>query len=133
MNLDHRMILYVDDDADDQEMLLDAIGKIAPQLRVDVAKNGLEALEYLEVAKEKNDFPCLIVLDLNMPYLGGRETYEQIKKDPKLCSLPVIVFSSGNNPSDKVVFEGAGVEYFNKPLQYSLLPGIVRHMLSKCS
>ena len=76
--------------------------------------------------------PCLIVLDLNMPYLDGRQTCRRIKNEPRLDGIPIIVFTSSHNPNDKVLFESQGVEFITKPEDFSSLQAIVKHMLDVC-
>ena len=133
MNAEEKTMLYVDDDADDQELLCVVMQKVAPELKVMLANNGLEALELLNEIKETKSLPCLIVLDLNMPYLNGIQTFECIKADPQLSSIPLVVFSSGDNPSDKSLFSKEGIAYFTKPVEFSAMEGIVSHMANICS
>ena len=132
MNPKEKTILHVDDDADDRELLRDVMQKIAPQLKLTFAENGLQALELLNKTKETKSLPCLIVLDLNMPYLNGRQTFERIKADAELRSIPLVVFSSGENPSDKSLFSKAGIAYFSKPFNFSGLERIASQMANLC-
>jgi len=128
-----KIILYVDDDADDREFLCDAIHKANPEVEVVQAENGLEALDYLNSNKENhNRLPCLIVLDINMPLLDGKETFHCIKNDRVLQALPVIVLSSSEKPADKDLFNNLGVEYFTKPTNISYLSTIASRMVSVC-
>ncbi|MES2772933.1 MAG: response regulator [Bacteroidota bacterium] len=133
MNTEEKTILHIDDDADDRELLRDVMQKIAPDLKVTFAENGLQALEVLNDTKETNPLPCLIVLDLNMPFLNGRQTYERIKADPRLKNIPLVILSSGENPSDKFLFSKEGIEYFTKPVEFSVMEDIVSHMANLCA
>jgi CheY-like chemotaxis protein len=101
MKTECKSILYVDDDPDDREFLYNAIKNINPDIEVILAENGLEAMEYLKSIQANKDLPGLIVLDLNMPLLDGRETLKRIKDDPALSSLKVVVFTTGENPNEK--------------------------------
>ena len=132
MNPEEKTILHIDDDADDRETLREVMQKIAPELKVTFAENGLQALEVLNETKETKSLPCLIVLDLNMPYLDGRQTFERIKADPHLKNIPLVVFSSGENPSDKSLFSKEGIAYFTKPIQLSVMEDIVSYMANLC-
>lgn len=133
MMADHKIILYVDDDADDREFLKEAIQRTNPEVEVALANNGLEALDYLSARKESNSqLPCLIILDINMPFLDGRETFERIKKEQRLRQVPVIVFSSSEKPADKQLFNSLGIEYFTKPTSLSYMNEIVAHMINVC-
>jgi CheY-like chemotaxis protein len=129
----NKTILYVDDDEDDREFLTEAIKNVNAEVEVILAENGLEAMDYLNEAKQKQtQLPCLIVLDINMPYLDGRETFTRIQNDSALRSVPVIMFSSSQKPHDKTHFNSLGVEYFTKPTNISYLSSIASHMVGVC-
>lgn len=124
-----KTILYVDDDQDDVELLTDAFRDIDPKIKLDIAKNGLEALTYLQ---SRQKLPCLIVLDLNMPYLDGKQTFYKIKADSELQHIPVIVFTSSSNPSDKATFKNLGIDFITKPHNFSAISEAAVRMLSSC-
>ena len=126
-----KIILYVDDDEEDREFLSFVLAKASPQVQVQLAENGLEALDYLNMVKGSSP-PCLIVLDLNMPYLDGRETCLRIKTDEALKGVPVIIFSSSEKPDDKRSFNEMGIEYFTKPDHIEQFQKIAKHMVSVC-
>ena len=133
MKAKEKIILHVDDDPEDRDLLREVMLKVDPNVTMTFAINGLQALETLNLAKETQTLPCLIVLDLNMPYLNGRQTFEQIKADNYLRSIPIVVLSSGENPADKLVFSQAGIDYFNKPIEFSALKAIGSHIANLCS
>lgn len=95
-------ILLVEDNEGDIELTVRAFkwGKLTSTLAV--AHNGVEALEYLSQQGEFGDAvrPDFILLDLNMPRMGGREFLEIIKHDDKLKSIPVIILTSSSAPQD---------------------------------
>lgn len=133
MKANHKVILYVDDDEDDREFLKDAIESTHPEIEVALVNNGLEALDYLSAKNEDRlQLPCLIVLDINMPFIDGRETLERIKKEQRLQQVPIVVFSSSEKPSDKQLFNALGIEYFTKPTSLSYMSQIVNHMIRAC-
>ena len=128
-----KTILYVDDDADDRIFLAEAIELVQPGVKVVEAENGLRAIEILNnIKKDSSPLPCLIVLDINMPYLDGRETYFQLRKDADLQTVPVIVFSSSERPDDKLQFNNLGVEYLVKPIDLKYMTQIATHMVGIC-
>lgn len=132
MSPEVRTILYVDDDADDWDLLREALLKVAPEVNLTFAENGLQALEILNEIKTGRKLPCLIVLDLNMPFLDGRQTFECLKADPVLDVIPLAVLSSGENPADKALFSRAGVPYFTKPVEFAALENIAIQMADLC-
>ena len=76
--------------------------------------------------------PCLIVLDLNMPYLDGKKTFEKIKTNPALENIPVVIFTSSQNPNDKNFFNNAGIELITKPYDFSFMHSIAQRLLNHC-
>lgn len=128
-----KFILYVDDDADDRELLADAIREANPEVELLLAENGLKALEQLTLIKDSTEkLPCLIVLDINMPFLDGKETFDRLKQDSILQQVPVMVFSSSEKPKDKELFNNLGIDFFNKPSNVKHMSEIVNHMISVC-
>jgi len=94
----------------------------------------MEALDYLTALRNNpRDLPCLVVLDINMPVLDGRQTFQKIKSDPALSNLSIIVFTSSENPEDKAMFQSQGVEMITKPSSVSLFSNIAMRMLSHCA
>ena len=126
-------ILYIDDDGDDIEMLTDAINSIDSAYRIATAANGEEGLTRLHAMKQQGEFPCLIVLDLNMPKLNGKETFRRIKADEKLARIPLVIFSTANNPSEKTFFSQSNTEYITKPVNFSHFVEIAKKLLHYCA
>lgn len=123
-----KTILCVDDDEDDRFLLREAIRFIAPELNIVEVTNGVEALTYLEGVKQY--LPCLVILDINMPHLDGKQTLMKIKMDADLSLLNVIVFTSSENPSDKRFFMEKGVDFFVKPFDNGHLQRIVQSFMN---
>lgn len=92
-------ILLVDDDADDQLFFLDAISAIDKSLHCDVVSNGIEAMDRLNHVPPP-PYPGVIFLDLNMPKMNGYECLERIKTNDALKAIPVIIFTTTNNPKE---------------------------------
>ncbi len=92
-----RKILLVDDDDDDQLLFKEAISEIATDVDCVSADNGLDALAHLRTV---NPAPSLIFMDLNMPLMNGFECLEEIKKEERFKNIPVVIFSTSNNPQD---------------------------------
>jgi CheY-like chemotaxis protein len=128
----NKTILFVDDDEDDRELLLDVVTHSHPEVNVAFAENGLRALQYLSEGQQNLQLPCLIVLDLNMPVLDGKETYKKIREELKINSVPVMIFTSSQNPNDKMLFNKLGVEFITKPDEYIHLNEVVNRMVSVC-
>lgn len=131
--MSERTILYVDDDPDDRDIFFLAMKDIHPQVNVVFAENGVQALDYLH-AKLNSDarLPCLMVLDINMPVLDGKETFQRVQNDERLQSLPVIIFTSSQKPSDKQLFNSMGIELIVKPSNMVYMNSIANRMVGFC-
>jgi CheY-like chemotaxis protein len=132
MSTTTRTVLCVDDDVDDREVVCITIEEIDPSLHVVHAADGVEALGYLSKAKQDNSLPCLVILDINMPRMDGKQTLAEIKKDSKLREVPVVVFSTSNNPEDKTYCERYGVELITKPSTMHTMLQEVKKLLEPC-
>lgn len=133
MNSNLRTVLCVDDDEDDREIVCAVINEIDPTYNVVHAENGRKAYQYLTDAKQKGDFPCLIILDINMPVMDGKETLVEIKKDGVLQQIPVAMFSTSSSMDDVAFFSTYGVELIKKPADLKSIRVEVSKLLSHCA
>lgn len=123
-------ILYVDDDIDDLNFLREAFLEIDPSIQVAEVNNGVQALHHLESLKpDPNSFPSLIIMDINMPLMDGRMTIKRIKEDEKLNSIPIVAFTTSNNPMDRLVCGQMGVKCVLKPNSTLELKEIAKEFL----
>jgi CheY-like chemotaxis protein len=127
-----KTILYIDDDPDDREILSSAVKEMNCDVNVIEVENGIKALDYLNRVKKSGHLPCLILLDLNMPMLDGKETLVRIRQDNSFEKVPVIVYTSSNNPNDKIFFDKQGVLLITKPPNILFLRKIVERLLNYC-
>jgi CheY-like chemotaxis protein len=125
-------ILLVDDDPDDLFLLTEALQDIDSEYVYVEAYDGEAALELLKDMNKKGDRPSLIVLDINMPILSGRELLTILKSHPVYNSIPVVVFTTSSNPFDRQHCQQYNVDLITKPLSHKGLHGLARHMLSYC-
>ncbi|MCE5303509.1 MAG: response regulator [Planctomycetaceae bacterium] len=121
-----RTILMADDDGEDCSLVRDALGQIGRSCNVRFVHNGEELLDYLRCRgefKEHNPpLPDLILLDLKMPRKDGRETLRELKSDPRLRRIPVIVLTTSTAETDVVACYDLGVNSFlAKPATYRQL------------
>ncbi len=95
-------ILLIEDNEGDVEMTRRAFRDIQPACNLSVVNDGAEALDFLN--KQKNfdgaPTPSLMLLDLNMPRMGGLEFLENVKTDAALKVVPVVMFTSSQSPGD---------------------------------
>jgi two-component system, response regulator len=93
-------LLLVDDDDDDVTFALRALARAGYADRVDVARDGAEALEYLVGGRAAAAPPRAVVLDLNLPRVGGLDVLARIRSDARTRTVPVIVVTSSDEPED---------------------------------
>lgn len=119
-------ILLVEDDEVDIMNVKRAFKKNNISNPLLIAHNGIEALEILRSPSEKNSGPKVILLDLNMPKMGGIEFLKEIRKDPELCKLSVFVMTTSNEDGDKIdAFNLNVAGYILKPLSMEKFIGAV--------
>lgn len=125
-------LFCIDDDDDDVDLLKEALEALGANHHVANAGNGEEALEMLQKMKATHQLPCLIILDINMPRLEGRETLLGLQSDEVLKTIPVVVFTTTNNEVDKAFFHYKNVKFITKPVDFYDLKDIVQEMLTYC-
>ena len=109
------MVYLVDDDADDLEIIQEALSRNSYKGPVRTALNGLQLMKDLQAASASVK-PAVIVLDLNMPLKNGFQVLEEIKTHPALNSIPVIVLTASSNKRDEIrCFELGCNFFFRKP------------------
>lgn len=125
-------ILLADEDLDDCLMIRDAMQEAGVTHELLVVHNGEEALDFLHHRGAFTDIvkypvPALLLLDLKMPKLDGRETLALIKADPALKRLPVIVLTTSHADSDIETCYALGANsYISKPVTYDALIQVMR-------
>jgi CheY-like chemotaxis protein len=131
MNTKSKNILLAEDDPDDIYLISEAIDESGLHAELIIVENGVELLEYLQQAgKYANSpdwrFPDLLLLDLNMPLMNGREALAAIKADESLRSLPIIVLTTSNAHSDLEQSYGHGASGFiTKPAGFKALRDMI--------
>ena len=125
-------ILYVDDDHDDLLIISEAFEKYTDHLTVVHARHGYEALQILKSMSQKNKLPCLIILDINMPVMDGKETLSEIRRNENYKNIPVVIFSTSRHLYEKKFAENLDAEFITKPIQYSHLESLVQEFVQKC-
>jgi CheY-like chemotaxis protein len=125
-------ILLVDDDPDDLFFLTEAFQNVDSSYTYVEAYDGEAALAILKDMYSRNEQPSLIVLDINMPILSGRELLTILKDDPNYSSIPIVVFTTSSNPFDQQHCKHYQVDLITKPLSHKGLHGLAKHMLRYC-
>jgi len=122
---EQRLILLVEDNDDDVELTLRALRRNRVANRVDVVRDGAEALEYLfatggYAGRDVRDTPNLVLMDLKLPKVGGLEVLERLRSDPRTRRLPVVILTSSNVESDLARSYDLGANsYIRKPVDFT--------------
>lgn len=127
--MNQRYILWADDDMDDLMLMRHVLEDIGKEYDIREVNNGREALDFLEAEKQKGNLPALVILDMNMPIINGKEALNLIRKDEALKDIPVVFFTTSNSEMDKLYCRRFGVEMITKPPQYNHLKEAVRRLL----
>ena len=125
------VILMADDDADDLLLAKDALAESHLQSEVHVVENGEELLDYLFHRGKYSDGsaprPSLILLDLNMPRKDGREVLRELKADPDLRRIPVVVLTTSKADTDVgIIYELGANSFITKPVEFAALVNIMK-------
>jgi CheY-like chemotaxis protein len=126
-------ILLVEDDTRDVELTLTALEEYNLANRVVVAQDGAEALDYLyrreAYADRPANQPVIVLLDLQMPKVDGLEVLRQVKRDPALKTIPIVVLTSSDQDQDIVESYDLGVNaYVVKPVAFAKFVEAVKQL-----
>lgn len=113
-------ILLVEDNEGDILLTLEAFEESKLQTQISVARNGQEALDFLNRKGEFSNAqkPDLILLDINIPIFSGLEVLSEIKKDDQLKKIPVIMLTTSSNQNDiNMAYKNYCNSYVKKPLE----------------
>jgi CheY-like chemotaxis protein len=123
MNESVACVFIADDDEDDQYLLQLCFTEHSPACRLHFSKNGKELLA--DLANETVP-PQLMLLDLNMPFMGGLETLQVLRNNPRYTETPIVILTTSSEPIDKRrAFELGATAFLTKPLNQKALGKMV--------
>lgn len=124
-----KFVLYADDDADDKDWVSEACAEVDASLALEFVDNGRQVLDYL-LQNGPERLPSLIVLDLNMPELDGRQTLKKLKTHPLYQGIPVAIVTTSANKTDRDVCRQLGASLFlTKPDTHMEWQAVIRHFI----
>jgi hypothetical protein len=120
-----RSLLLVEDNHQDEMLTLRALRKANVANRIDVVRDGQQALDFLfregEFAdREGTDLPTVVLLDIGLPRLSGLEVLERLRADPRTRLLPVVILTSSDEERDRLrSYENGANSFVRKPLDFT--------------
>ena len=126
------IILYAEDDSDDRQLMRETINALEPTYELVTANDGAEAMDALTALEASGDRPSMIILDMNMPRLDGRETLERVRSNHQWDDIPVCIFSTSmrNRFADlAVTFD---VDIVTKPIKQEDMLESIKRLLAFC-
>lgn len=131
MMIAKKIILLVEDNADDEKLILMSLRKSKITNEVVVARDGQEALDYLLGSKDKPEplMPTVVLLDLHLPKVDGLEVLQRIRAAERTKRLPVVVLTSSDEESDRLKSYSLGANsYVCKPVDFVDFAAAVREL-----
>lgn len=132
--MDKKIILLVEDNPDDVELTLRAFKKNSILNKVVVARDGVEALDFLftrgvYAERDKSVMPQVILLDLKLPKVDGLEVLQRLRADDRTKFLPVVILTSSKEEQDIISSYSLGANsYILKPVDFSQFTEAVRQL-----
>ena len=132
--MDQKIILLVEDNPDDEALTLRALKKNNILNEVVVARDGVEALEYLfgtgaHAGRDLREMPQVILLDLKLPKVDGLEVLRRLRADERTRLLPVVILTSSKEEQDLINGYSLGANsYVRKPVDFTQFADAVRHL-----
>lgn len=125
-----RLVFYVDDDLDDRQLMADCFQPFNHQVELHLFEDGVDLLRYLNSNPEV--VPCLIILDLNMPKLDGKDTLRLLRDNSKFEAVPVIIFTTSSLPADSYFAKYYKAGFETKPLNLHQMSQVTEKFLRYC-
>ena len=121
------IVLYADDDPEDLDLVLDAFRPYSSHVEVLTVNDGIQALQFVQRYDEP--IPCLLILDINMPILNGKEVLKKIRDMERCQTLPVVLFSTSSLPQDEAFAKEFKAGFVTKPLDVYQMQGITEVLI----
>ncbi|RJR30136.1 MAG: response regulator [Desulfobacteraceae bacterium] len=131
-NSDKPVVMIAEDDIDDQLLLDVAFGAFKDSLEVQLVKDGEELMECLcpQGAQGPLPQPSLILLDLNMPKIDGRQALVEIKGRADLKDIPIVVWTTSSEEEDKIFCAKIGVsDFVTKPSDFLEMDAAIKEIV----
>lgn len=127
------IVFYADDDFDDLELVKDAFAQYSKDIELLTAADGSKALSYLSNLKKYDTLPCLIILDINMPVINGKEVLLRLRDIEHFQDVPVVLFTTSSQPIDKTFAKKYNAGFITKPIDIKQMEFIAEQFMGHCT
>jgi CheY-like chemotaxis protein len=127
------LVLYADDDPDDLTLVTEAFQKYSHNVEVVTVNDGIEALSYLKNLPEEEPSPCLVILDINMPRLGGKDVLKRVREIDRFEETPIILFTTSSMQQDKEFAVRYKAGFLSKPIDVRQMEVITDLFIDHCT
>ncbi len=127
------IVLYADDDTDDLELVQEAFSRYSKNVEVVTVKDGSQVLSYLQRLSDEDPMPCLVILDINMPVLNGKEVLKRLRDYDRFEALPAVLFTTSSLPQDQNFASKYHAGFVTKPLDVAQMEVITELFIDHCN
>lgn len=127
------LVLYADDDIDDIKFVEESFSETARNVELVTAYNGLDLIRYLEGLNPLDPDPCLIILDVNMPLMNGKEALLKIRQMDRYQNIPIVLFTTSSTELDKSFAAKYNAGFVTKPLDNRQMKNITDQFIDHCT
>ena len=127
------LVLYADDDVEDKELIRDAFNEFSNSIDLLDFADGSALLRYVEQLQPLQPRPCLIIIDINMPGLDGKETLRRLRKLDGFEEVPAVLFSTSTLPSEAAFARCFNAGFVTKPLHNAQIQQIIEELMQHCT
>lgn len=121
----NKTILIVEDNPQDEMLMLRALRKANVANRIEIVRDGQQALDYLFgegefASRDPKDLPAVVALDIGLPRLSGLEVLERLRADPRTAVLPVVILTSSDEERDRLrSYQNGANSFVRKPVAFA--------------
>jgi CheY-like chemotaxis protein len=127
------LVLYADDDPDDILLVTETFKDYDRSVELITFPDGVALLDYVNALDVYKPGPCLIILDINMPKLNGKEVLMKLRNTPHISEVPVVLFSTSTLPSEAEFAKSFGAAFITKPLDAKQMHKVIDQFIDNCT